>query len=178
MADKEILYDGRFVRMVRKGTWEYAERQRVRDIVMVIPITDGAELVLNEQFRIPVGGAVIEIPAGLVGDIPGEEDEDLDSAARRELLEETGFAGGTLTWLTAGPPSAGITSEVLTIGIVRGCRRVAAGGGDESERITVHVVPLTGVTAWLREQEAAGKYIDPKVFIGLYFAGEGASSGD
>jgi NAD+ synthase (glutamine-hydrolysing) len=51
-----------------------------------------------------VGQRVIEMPAGLVGDEPGQEEESFESAARRELLEETGYEAASLEPLFAGRP--------------------------------------------------------------------------
>ena len=47
---------------------------------------------------------MIELPAGLVGDIAGAEDEDLEIAGMRELEEETGYRPARMTFLAAGPP--------------------------------------------------------------------------
>ena len=49
-----------------------------------------------------------------------------------------------------------------------GLTRVGSGGGDETEDIIVHVVPLGEVPAFLTAKLAAGMLIDPKVFVGLY----------
>ena len=48
-------------------------------------------------------------------------------------------------------------------------KKVAAGGGVDNENILVHEVPLADIDAWLNEQMAAGKSIDPRVYTGLYF---------
>jgi ADP-ribose pyrophosphatase len=50
-----------------------------------------------------------------------------------------------------------------------GLTRVGAGGGDETENITVHVIRVAEVPAFLRRQVAAGVLVDPKVYVGLYF---------
>lgn len=169
MGDK-YLYEGRFIHLKQRDGWEYAERPNITGIVLVVPLTSTGELVLNEQYRLPVQQAVIELPAGLVGDTPGEADESLEDAARRELLEETGYAADRLEYLCAGPPSAGITNEILTLYLARDVERVASGGGVEDEQITVHTVPLDEVEAWLEQQVRDGKLVDPKVYAGLYFA--------
>ena len=85
-----------------------------------------------------------------------------------ELLEETGYAAQTLTAQFHGPPSAGITSEEVTFFLAHDVERVAEGGGDASEEITVHAVPLADVPGWLDEQARDGKAIDVKVYAGLW----------
>ena len=160
---------GRFIRLVRRGGWEWAERTNASGIVVIVAVTPDDKVLLVEQHRVPVGGPVIELPAGLAGDIAGEEDEDLSVAANRELEEETGWRAERLERLTAGPVSAGMTSEVLTFYRAHGLQRVGDGGGDPSEDIVVHEVPLTEVHGWLEARAAAGVMADPKVYAGLYF---------
>ena len=114
---------------------------------------------------------VIELPAGLAGDAPGQAGEDLAQAARRELYEECGYEAGQLELLTEGPPSAGLSSEYISLFKATGLRQTGPGGGDASEAITVHKVPLAEVHAWLEARRGEGLMIDPKVYAGLYFAG-------
>jgi ADP-ribose pyrophosphatase len=166
----EIITETRHLRLVRRGGWEYVERKRITGIVVIVPITGDGRLVLIEQYRPPVGRRVVELPAGLAGDVAGEEHEALEEAARRELLEETGYSGTTLTRHFHGPPSAGITSEEVTFFLARNVERVSDGGGDGSEDITVHCVPVADVPAWLDEQVRHGRAVDIKVYAGLWLA--------
>src|SRR5580704_13589060 len=88
---KRTLFEGKHIRMVARGDWEYAERKNVTGIVAIIAVTAEGKLLLVEQYRPPLGKTVIELPAGLAGDIAGQEGEAMVTAARRELLEETGY---------------------------------------------------------------------------------------
>ena len=168
----QILAEGKFLQLIRQEHWEYAHRTNCLGAVVVVAITDDGCLVLTEQHRIPVGRRVVELPAGLVGDTAGDEDESFDTAARRELLEETGFAAGRLRELVTGPPSAGLSSEIVTFFLATELRKAGDGGGDHSEDIEVHVVPLRDAPAWLAERVRSGVLVDPKVFAGLYFAAQ------
>jgi ADP-ribose pyrophosphatase len=171
-SERELktIAEGRHLRLVSRGGWEYAERGRVTGIVVIVAVTPENKVILVEQNRPPVGGRVIELPAGLAGDVAGAESEDLAEAARRELLEETGYAAESFTLLFAGPPSAGLSSEVLTFFRAKGLTKVAAGGGDDSEDIQIHEVPLENITQWLLERaKTQGIFIDPKIFAGLFF---------
>lgn len=171
MTEDHILHDGEFLRLKRRDHWEYVERSNApRGAVILVAVTDADELLLVEQPRAPVRASVIELPAGLVGDIAGEEDEDLSVAAARELEEETGYRAQSLELLTAGPPSAGLANELMWFYRARGLTKVGAGGGDESEQITPHAVPLSGIEDWLQARRAEGLLIDPKIYAGLYFA--------
>lgn len=165
-----ILGQGRFVRLIRHGHWEYADRIQARAAVMIIPVTDDGRLVLIEQHRVPLAAKVLELPAGLVGDIAGEEDEAPITAAHRELLEETGYEALRMELLMSGPPSAGMCSEIITFFLASGLTRVGPGGGDHLEDILVHEVPLTEVAAWLGSRANEGMLVDPKIYACLYFA--------
>ena len=168
--DETILGEGRFLRLLRRGTWELVERVGASGAAAIIALTDDRRLVLISQPRPALGGAVIELPAGLVGDDPGCEEEDAAIAAARELTEETGYEAEHVERLTAGPTSPGLTNEQIALYWATGLRRVGPGGGLESESITVHEIPLAEVEAWLRTRAAAGDHIDLKVYAGLYFA--------
>ena len=160
---------GKYLRLVRRGTWEYAERVGSSGAVCIIAVTDDRKLVLIEQVRPAMGGPVIELPAGLVGD--GEDaGEQGSAAAGRELIEETGFEAQHIEEVAHGPSTPGLSSETCGLFLATGLRRVGAGGGVDSEEITVFEVPLGEVEAFLREQAARGRAIDLKVYAALHFA--------
>jgi ADP-ribose pyrophosphatase len=164
------LYDGKFIQVVRRDRWEFVKRKNLSGIVGIVAVTGDEKLVLIEQYRPPVGARVIELPAGLAGDVAGSEAEDLADAARRELMEETGYEADTMTRLAAGTASAGIVDEVITLYRATGLRKTGLGEGDGHEQIVTHEVPLADVERWLAEQAAGGKLVDLKVYAGLYFA--------
>jgi len=164
-----VLFEGRFLRIKKKDHWEYVERSKTSGIVAILPITENQEIILVEQFRVPVNQRVIEIPAGLAGDIEGEEDEALAEAAKRELLEETGYEAERMEYLTEGPPSAGLSTEIVTFFRARGLKKVSEGGGDGSENIQVHTVPLVELTTWIEAKRKEGCLVDYKIYAGLYF---------
>ncbi len=168
-----VLYDGKYMRMVKQANWEFAQRKNLSGIVGIVAVTDNRKLILVEQYRPPVGKYVVELPAGLAGDVAGSESEDLADAARRELLEETGYEAAEMTYLAAGAASAGMSNEVITLYRATGLKKTGLGEGDGHEQITTHAVPLDGVEAWLAGQVAAGKLVDLKVYSGLYFAHRG-----
>ena len=172
MPEDQIIFDAKYLRLVKRKDWEFVHRKHITGIVGIIAITEGRELVLVEQFRIPLGKPVIEIPAGLVGDTPGSEHESLADAANRELEEETGYHAGKMRLLTTGASSAGLTDELITLFLATGLTRTGPGGGDPSENITVHVVPLPQVPAFLARRAENGAIIDLKVYSALYFASQ------
>jgi ADP-ribose pyrophosphatase len=165
---EHVVAETKYMRLLSRSGWYYVSRRNVSGIVVIAAVTADSELVLVEQYRPPLDASVIELPAGLVGDDPGEEGESLLSAARRELLEEAGFVAQEMECVIEGPPSPGITDEVLTFVCARDARRIAAGGGDATEDIRVHVVPLSDVHSWLAAQREQGKAVDVKIYAGLY----------
>jgi len=168
--DAEVIAEGDYIRMLRRNDWEYVERRNISGIVVIAPVTADGKLILIEQYRPPVDSIVIELPAGLAGDEDDHADEGLAEAAQRELLEETGYAAGRMELVTEGPVSPGTSAEVISLFLATGLKRVAEGGGDETEDITVHGVPLAEAHSWLEDQRAKGKQLDPKVYAGVYFA--------
>lgn len=164
------LFDGKYLRLLDRDHWQFVQRKNISGIVGIIAVTPQRRLLLVEQYRIPLQARVIEIPAGLAGDQPGTENEPLIEAARRELLEETGYHADTWRQVAQGTSSSGLTDEVITLFVASGLRKVAPGGGDGSERITVHDIPLNEVEPWLARQLDAGAKVDLKVYSALYFA--------
>ena len=164
----KTLYQGHYLSLLEVDNWEFVSRSNASGVVVLLAVTGRDELVLVEQFRIPVGDSVIELPAGLVGDL-ADRDESVLLAAQRELLEETGFEAGNLEVLMSCPSSAGMSAEIITFVLATGLRKVAAGGGDSSENIRIHLIPLTQADQWLHSQQAAGKPLDPKIFSALYW---------
>jgi ADP-ribose pyrophosphatase len=171
----EVLAEGKYLRLVRYGRWESAERVQCTGAVGIAAVTSEGNLLLTEQFRPPVGGPVIELPAGLSGD-EGDSEEALEAAARRELLEETGYEAAEWQHVIDGASSAGLTSEVVSLFLARGLRKVGSGGGIAHEAITVHEIPLGEVETWVRRRVADGCRVDYRVFAALYFCRFSADS--
>ena len=121
-----VLGEGKFTRLVAADHWEWVERLNASGGVVIAAITTDRELVLVEQYRIPLGARVLELPAGLAGDSPEVTGEPLVEAARRELLEETGYEATDWRWLIEGPSSAGLTNESFQLFPGRNARKVAA----------------------------------------------------
>ena len=169
MTETQTLCNGRWLRLMRRGRWEYAERTNPGGGVIIVALTPQDRIVFVEQWREAVRGKTIEMPAGLVGDLDADPAESAVTAAARELTEETGYRAARVQQLMAGPSSAGMSNEIITFVRAHGLERVHAGGGDPHEDIRVHEVPRAEAAAWLLEKMRAGYSIDPKLFAGLYF---------
>jgi ADP-ribose pyrophosphatase len=180
MSQDITHYAGRFLSLMERDGWEFASRSNATRVVMLIAVTNDAEILLVEQFRTPVGSAVIELPAGLVGDHDDPEESIFD-AARRELHEETGYTAAQMKLLMACPSSAGLSDEIVEFVLATDLERVGSGGGDDSENIAVLRVPLVQAEDWLARQLAAGRLLDPRIYAALYWlrisGHHGASAG-
>ncbi|HXH00853.1 MAG TPA: NUDIX hydrolase, partial [Xanthomonadaceae bacterium] len=89
----EVLHAGKWLRLMRRGRWEYAERSTGDGMaVIVVAATPDDHVLFVEQPRVPIGARTIEMPAGLVGD--DHAHDTLEAAALRELEEETGWRAG------------------------------------------------------------------------------------
>lgn len=166
-TDHTIITETKYLRLRRVNGWEFVERRNITGIVGIVPMTDDHHVILIDQYRPPVAARVIELPAGLAGDVAGQEDEAIQTAARRELLEETGYEAKHWRRLFHAVVSPGITNEEITFFLATGLTKTADGGGDESESINVHKVPLYGFQDWLHQKEREGFKIDMKVYIAM-----------
>lgn len=166
-GESRTAWAGRFLEVRLEGRWEFVRRRPNRPGVGIVAITDAGKLVLVEQYRVPAGRRVVELPAGLVGDLAGQEQESARAAAERELLEETGYAARHWQELAHGYASPGLTDESVMLFLARGLQKLNAGGGDGSESIQVHEIFVEDVLSWLRRQGLAA---DLKLLAGLYLA--------
>ncbi len=171
MIEPEILFETRWLGLYRIGHWDFAKRPNADACVGILAVTPADEVVLVEQFRVPVQQKVIEIPAGLVGDEEEFRGEAMAATAARELLEETGYRAGRIELLLAAPTSAGMTPEITHLFLATDLSKEHDGGGTEHEDIKVHLVPRRELRAWLKEKEAEGFLIDFKIHASLWAAG-------
>ena len=133
------------VQLANGRTLEAYHTVEADDWVNVIAITEAANIVLVEQYRHPVGRTLIELPAGMI-----DAGETAEAAARRELLEETGHAGGR--WHDLGalfPVAARLANQVRTW-LALDVRKVADPAPDASESIRLHEMPWEQFAADLR----------------------------
>jgi ADP-ribose pyrophosphatase len=153
--------------MAERDGWEFATRKTRSPAVGIVAITDDDRVLLVEQHRPPTGRSVIEMPAGLSGDVAGSESESLLEAARRELWEETGYRAERWVELGRYYSSPGLTDESIVLFLADSLRKEGEAGGDETESITVHEVPFADVVVWL---ERRGAVADLKTLAGLHAA--------
>ncbi len=171
-SKKEVIYKGKFLSYIVKGGWEYIERNNCDGIVIILAMTKDKKVIFIEQYRPPVSKKVIEFPAGLVNDFEQnglKRKETLLQAAKRELLEETGYAAKRMNQIFKGPINCGISSDLVTFVRAINIQKVSAGGGDETEEIKVHAIGIEKAEAWFKKKEKEGYLIGPRLYAGLYF---------
>lgn len=161
---------GTHLSLRKRGRWEFVSRPNCTGVVAIVALTELDELVLIEQYRPAVGHPVLEIPAGLVGDEQGLGNEQQLSAACRELKEETGYIASSWTKVAEGPPSAGLSDEVVAFFMARDLARSGSGGGVGDEQITVHLTTRDGLVGLIAQFQSCGGLVDPKVFAAAWFA--------
>ena len=175
---KEVRYDGKYIRLVVEDNWEYVERVGNMEAAIIVPVFVDVtypigdprrnKIVIIQEYRVPLKQNCYGLPAGLVGD--HESNEDPLIAAHRELEEETGYKAGQMRYLMSGPPSSGLSNEKLHFYLADKLVKVSDEVGVGGEQITVHLVQIDEAYEWLMNVVDDNNVVDPKVFLGLYFA--------
>ena len=169
MSDR-VLCETKHLRLVDRDGWFFVDRPHASGVVIIVAVTDDRRLLLVEQLRPAVGAKVLELPAGLAGDDAAFRHEKLEAAARRELLEETGWTAERLVEVGSCATAPGLANEVVTFFRATGLTQVGKGGGVDQEEIEVHAVPLAEVPAFAAARLAQGTLTGILVYAGLYFA--------
>ena len=166
-AQEQTVWEGKYIVAKVRGQWEYVGRARGIRAAVILAVDADRHVILVEQYRVPLGRACIELPAGLIGDDEGAAGEDATSAAARELEEETGYRAGRMEVIGEFWSSPGMVSESYTLLRAHDLVRVGPGGGVPGEDITVHRVALDALPAFIAERRARGDAIDGKMLLVL-----------
>ena len=118
------------------------------DAAIIFPLTGEGEVVLVRQYRPPLERMELGLPAGLV-----EEGERPEAAARRELLEETGYAGGEWEPLGSLASSPSLKDNWAYLFLARRVERSAQPDPDEHELVETINVPLGELRGLIRSGE-------------------------
>jgi len=160
----ETMCEGDWVRLVRRGNWEFASRAKDIKAVVVLAEYEG-KVILIDQPRVGPDCRCVELPAGLVGDT--DPDATPESTAIKELEEEAGFTADRVERLGDFFASPGMLAESFTLVRADGVRRIGDGGGDDHEDINVHLVARQDIPNFLEQKRAEGFGIDVKLLIFL-----------
>jgi ADP-ribose pyrophosphatase len=163
--ESRLVYSGRFLRVfedtVRCPDGHIAPREYLRHpgAVMAVPVLDEGRLVLERQFRYPLGRSLIEFPAGKID--PGE---DILTCAQRELREETGYVAREWTYLGGFHNAVGYCDEKIEVYLARGLAMDAAVNHD-GEVLEIFTATLDELIGWI----GSGAVTDVKTIIGAYW---------
>lgn len=163
--ESRLAWQGAFLEVhldrVRCPDGHIAPREYLRHpgAVMIIPLLDDGQLVLERQYRYPLRRSFIELPAGKID--PGEE---LLACAQRELLEETGYVAREWVHLGGFHNAIGYCDEKIEVFLARGL--VHQGGQtDAGEVLEIFTAPWQEVLA----ATLAGQITDVKTIIGVHW---------
>jgi len=160
----ELIYDGQFIQLIRRHffdkdgqtqVWETVRRKTFGRVIGIAAITPKKEIILEKIFRVPCNEYVLELPAGLM-DKQGEDEE---TAVRRELLEETGYAVDEIT---------GLMGEEIAIYLGINARMIKEPTLESSEDIEVIKMPIDNLAEYISKNQNSLK-IDLKVAAVLPF---------
>jgi ADP-ribose pyrophosphatase len=128
--------------------------------VNVIPLTSDGQVVMVEQWRHGSRSVELETPGGLM-----DEGETPEQCGIRELLEETGYHAGSIVHLGTVHPNPAIQSNLQHYIFAKDCHEVADPKLDQSEDVTVKLIPLAGIPEMIQ----AGRITHGIVIGGFYW---------
>jgi ADP-ribose pyrophosphatase len=163
--DSRLAFEGTFLRLyvdlVRAADGHVSTREYLRHpgAVMVIPLLDNGEVVLERQFRFPLGRAMVEFPAGKV-----DAGEGLLACAQRELLEETGYRAARWSYLGGLHNAIAYSDEKIEIFLAEDLVHEGA-ALDDGEMLEVFTAHWRQVLDWVRD----GTITDGKSIAGAFW---------
>ncbi|MGC9181404.1 NUDIX hydrolase [Thermogladius sp.] len=166
VLEEQVLFRGLRFDVVRRH-YAYGSRRFARDVVVfpessvVVPFVNDEEVIVIRQFRAPLGEYIVEVPAGVL-----DKGESPEEAARRELVEETGFYPRKLTRLATVYPVPGYSTEVMHVFEAEELEFKGA-KPEPHELIEVVRVPFREVLV----RVLRGEIRDAKTVIGVLLAG-------
>jgi len=161
----ELVYNGIFLRVFRDrvrtpdGHDTAREFLRHPGAVMMIPLLDDGQIVLERQFRYPLGRSFIEFPAGKI-----DAGEGLLECAQRELKEETGYVAADWTHLGGFHNAIGYSDEKIEVFLARGLTKQEA-RTDDGEVLEVFTASREQLLDWIGD----GTVTDVKTIVGTYW---------
>jgi ADP-ribose pyrophosphatase len=164
--DSRLAFEGVFLRLyvdrVKSSDGHVGTREYLRHpgAVMIIPLLDAEHVLLERQFRYPLGRAIVEFPAGKIdaGEPPFE-------CARRELLEETGYTARRWSYLGGLHNAIAYSDEKIEIYLAEDLERNGSGTLDAGETLEVFEAPWRQLLEWVRD----GSVTDVKTMVGAFW---------
>lgn len=117
------------------------------DWVNILPVTDDGRFVMIEQYRHGCQRVTLEIPGGLID----ASDPSPAAAARREMIEETGFDTEHIGYLGAVSPNPAVQTNHCYAFVARGATPVADQSLDGAEDIAIRLIDPPDVPRLIAE---------------------------
>lgn len=161
---------------VRKDTCETADGKIISPYyvyelptwVTILPITEDGQVILVKQYRHAIEEIIVEIPGGCVDDT----DNNLEEAAGRELLEETGYNYSSIKYLGKISPNPSTNTNWMHMFLARGCQKVQDLNLDHNEEIEVELIPLTELKELVKQNKIVQSMHVNTIMYGLMAMGE------
>ncbi len=118
------------------------------DWVNIIALTKENEVVLIEQYRQGAEEIMLEIPGGMI-----DGDEEPEAAARRELLEETGYDSSEFVYLGKTRPNPAIQNNWMHHFLALNCEKTGEISFDEHESVTTKLTPLADIPQLIETEQ-------------------------
>ncbi|HBX65579.1 MAG: NUDIX domain-containing protein [Balneola sp.] len=143
-TDEEVKYTTNIFKLLSRDMKIKSEDHKATfsiieapDWINVIPLTEENEIVLVEQYRYGIEEPTLELPGGMIdlGESPLE-------TCKRELLEETGYAGDEFVDLGRVSSNPAMLTNYTYTYVIKNCKKVQEQKLDGNERINVHLMPL------------------------------------
>lgn len=164
--DSRLAFEGVFLRLyvdqVQSADGHVGTREYLRHpgAVMIIPLLDAEHVLLERQFRYPLGRAIVEFPAGKID--PGEPPFE---CAKRELLEETGYTARRWSYLGGLHNAIAYSDEKIEIYLAEDLERNGNASPDAGETLEVFEAPWRQLLEWVRD----GSVTDVKTMVGAFW---------
>ena len=161
---------------VRKDTCETVEGKIISPYyvyefptwVTVLPITEDGKVIMVKQYRHALDEIVVEIPGGCVD----ATDNNLEEAAGRELLEETGYNYASLKYLGKISPNPSTNTNWMHMFLARGCKQVQELKLDHNEEIEVELISIDELKQMMRSNKIVQSMHANTIMYGLMAMGE------
>lgn len=163
--NSEVVYSGRLLHVSRDEVRLPDGKSSVREYithpgaVVIIPIADNGEVILERQHRYPLHRDFIELPAGKI-----DAGEDTLACAQRELREETGYTARDWQYVTTVYPCIGYTDERLVYYLARGLE-FSGRQPDEDEFLEILQLPFAHALGLIK----SGEICEAKTVVGLFW---------
>lgn len=164
--DSTLAFEGVFLRLfvdhVRSADGHVSTREYLRHpgAVMVVPLLDQDHVLLERQFRYPLGRAIVEFPAGKI-----DAGESAFECGKRELLEETGYTAGRWSYLGGLHNAIAYSDEKIEIFLAEDLVRTGDSALDAGETLEVFEAPWRQLLEWVRD----GSVTDVKTMVGAFW---------